>query len=208
MNNEKYLNIAIILAIVTVFYNLVEGIVSVYFGAEDETLALFGFGMDSFVEVISGIGIWHMVLRIKNNRYENRDDFEKTALKITGTMFYLLAFGLLVTSVINIIYGKNPETTFWGIVISLISILTMWLLVWQKKKVGKILNSDAIIADANCTKTCLQLSVVLLISSVGYEMFRIGSIDSIGSILIAWFAFREGKESFEKAKNKATCCSC
>ena len=77
----------------------------------------------------------------------------------------------------------------------------MWLLVWQKKKVGKILNSDAIIADANCTKTCLQLSVVLLISSVGYEMFRIGSIDSIGSILIAWFAFREGKESFEKAKN-------
>lgn len=208
MNNQRFLNIAIILAIVTVFYNLLEGIVSVYFGAEDETLALFGFGLDSFVEVISGIGIWHMVLRIKKNGNENRDNFEKTALKITGTMFYLLTVGLMISSVFNLILRNNPETTFWGIVISAISILTMWLLVWQKKKVGNSLQSDAILADANCTKTCLQLSVVLLVSSAGYEIFQIGSIDSIGSLLIAWFAFKEGKESFQKAKNQMTCCDC
>ena len=107
MNNQRFLNIAIILAIVTVFYNLLEGIVSVYFGAEDETLALFGFGLDSFVEVISGIGIWHMVLRIKKNGNENRDNFEKTALKITGTMFYLLTVGLMISSVFNLILRNN-----------------------------------------------------------------------------------------------------
>jgi len=48
---------AIVLAYITIFYNLAEGIVSVYFGLEDETLSLFGFGLDSFVEVISGVGI-------------------------------------------------------------------------------------------------------------------------------------------------------
>ena len=208
MNKEKYLNIAIVWAVVTVFYNLIEGIASVYFGAEDKTLALFGFGLDSFVEVVSGVGIWHMVLRIKKNGSENRDNFEKIALRITGTMFYLLAVGLVIFSIVNLLYTNHPETTFWGIVVSSISIITMWLLVWQKKRVGNILQSDAIIADANCTKTCLQLSVVLLIASIGYEIFRIGSIDIVGSMLISWFAFKEGKESFEKAKNKNICCSC
>ncbi|MEK7852009.1 MAG: hypothetical protein AAB275_08995, partial [Deltaproteobacteria bacterium] len=53
------------LALITIFYNIGEGLVSVYFGLEDETIALFGFGIDSFVEVISGIGIWHMIRRFK-----------------------------------------------------------------------------------------------------------------------------------------------
>ena len=53
------------LALITIFYNILEGLVSVYFGMDDKTLALFGFGLDSFVEVISGVGIWHMVKRIR-----------------------------------------------------------------------------------------------------------------------------------------------
>ena len=52
---------ASLLALITIFYNLAEGIISVWFGAADETISLFGFGLDSFVEVMSGIGIWHMV---------------------------------------------------------------------------------------------------------------------------------------------------
>jgi hypothetical protein len=49
------------LALITIFYNVAEGLVSVFFGLEDETVALFGFGLDSFVEVISGVGVWHMI---------------------------------------------------------------------------------------------------------------------------------------------------
>ncbi|MHB8906331.1 MAG: hypothetical protein ACYC6D_09430, partial [Melioribacteraceae bacterium] len=66
--SEKKKNLytwALRLAMFTVFYNIVEGLVSVYFGVKDETLSLLGFGVDSFVEVISGIGIWHMLSRIK-----------------------------------------------------------------------------------------------------------------------------------------------
>lgn len=58
---------ATLLALITIGYNIAEGAVSVWFGAADETLSLFGFGVDSFVEVISGIGIWHMVRRIRSN---------------------------------------------------------------------------------------------------------------------------------------------
>lgn len=194
------------LAVITILYNILEGLVSIYFGIEDETLALFGFGLDSFVEVISGVGIWHMIKRIKRNYDSNPDQFERQALKITGTAFYILSTGLIATALINIYQGHKPETTFWGIVISLISISTMGLLIHYKIKVGKQLDSQAIIADANCTKACLYLSIILLLSSAGYELTGIGGLDAIGAILIAGLSFKEGRESFQKARGLS--CSC
>lgn len=86
-DNVKLYNIAFWLALFTIAYNTVEGLISTYFGYEDESLSLFGFGADSFIEVISGVGIAHMVLRIQNHRNSNRDAFERTALKITGYAF-------------------------------------------------------------------------------------------------------------------------
>jgi len=199
--------LAYILAVITIVYNIAEGVVSVTFGLEDETMALFGFGLDSFVEVISGVGIWHMIRRIRNNRAnENPDHFEQQALRITGTSFYLLTAGLVMVAVMNLVQGHRPETTVWGIIVSAVSIITMGLLIRYKLKVGRGLNSDAIIADANCTKTCLYLSFVLLIASIGYEFTGIGSLDSIGAIIIAWFSFKEGREAFGKAAGKM--CSC
>lgn len=199
------LRLAYTLSLLTIFYNIAEGLISVALGYEDETLSLFGFGVDSFVEVFSGIGIWHMLNRIKRNRDEKRDDFEKTALKITGTGFYVLTASLIITSIYNLIINHKPETTFWGIVISVISIITMSLLIKYKLIAGRAINSAALIADANCTKTCLYLSVVLLVSSIGYELTGFGGIDSLGALVIAYFAFKEGREAFEKVKSGKNC---
>jgi len=193
------------LALITIFYNIPEGIVSVYFGIEDATIALFGFGIDSFVEVISGVGIWHMIRRLRQNGDESPDRFERQALRITGTAFYILTAGLIATAIVTLYQGHKPETTFWGIVIAAISIITMWTLIHYKIKVGRRLNSQAILADANCTKTCLYLSFVLLLSSIGYELTGIGGLDSVGAILIAGLSFREGREAFQKARGNLTC---
>lgn len=204
-DKTRLYRVAFILAYITIFYNIAEGVISVFLGLEDETLSLFGFGVDSFVEVISGIGIWHMLTRIKNSGGENRDSFEKTALRITGTAFYILVVGLITMAVHNVIVDHKPETTFWGIVISLVSIATMSIFINFKLKVGRTLDSKALIADANCTKTCLYLSVVLLAASLGYELTGVGGIDSIGAVAIAWFSFNEGREAFEKAKTGNLC---
>jgi divalent metal cation (Fe/Co/Zn/Cd) transporter len=205
VNMPTLLKTARWLAIITIVYNIAEGLISVFFGYQDKTLALFGFGVDSFVEVISGFGILHMVARMKNSTVGQRDEFEKTALRVTGFAFYLLTVGLLVASFLNIINESHPETTVPGLVISVISILTMYFLMEYKNKTGLKLNSEAIIADANCTRTCLYLSVVLLFASAGYEIFRIPYIDVAGSLAIAWFAFGEGKESIEIARSKSQC---
>ncbi len=205
-NTKKLYQRAYILSLITIFYNIIEGLVSTFYGAGDETLALFGFGVDSFIEVISAIGIAHMIIRMKNTAISERDKFEIQALRITGTAFYILTVSLLVGSIINIIYKAEPVTTFWGIVISSISIVTMYVLYSYKMKVGKNLGSEPIISDANCTKTCFYLSFILLGSSLLYEVFRIPYVDAVGSLGIAWYAFKEGREAFEKAKSKRLSC--
>jgi divalent metal cation (Fe/Co/Zn/Cd) transporter len=171
-------------------------------------MSLFGFGLDSFVEVVSGIGIWHMVYRIRRNGGENPDQFEQRALRITGTAFYVLTAGLAATAIVDLYQGHRPESTFWGIVISLISILSMWLLIRAKVSVGKKLNSAAILADAACTRACLHLSVVLLIASAGYRFTGFGGIDSVGALIIGGLCFREGREAFEKARVGTFSCTC
>jgi hypothetical protein len=204
----KLLKTALLLSIVTIVYNLIEGLVSIYFGISDDTLALFGFGADSFVEVISGIGIFHLVMRMRSSDISRRDQFERTALKVTGTAFYLLTAGLIIGSAINIINDVQPGTTMAGIVISSISIATMYFLMSFKLKVGRAMNSDAIIADAMCTKTCLYLSIILLASSGLYELFGIAYFDILGSLGIAYFAFKEGKEAIDLSKSGELKCMC
>jgi divalent metal cation (Fe/Co/Zn/Cd) transporter len=206
--NTRLYAAASALALVTIFYNSVEGLVSVAFGLEDGSVSLFGFGLDSFVEVVSGIGIWHMIRRIRQNGGERPDKFEQRALRITGSAFYVLTVGLAVTSIIDLYQGHKPESTFWGIVISIVSILSMWLLIRAKVQVGKRLNSEAILADAACTLTCLQLSIVLLIASAGYKLTGIGRLDSVGALVIGGLCFREGKECFEKARAGSFACAC
>lgn len=200
--------IATLLALVTIGYNLLEGVVSVWLGAEDETLSLLGFGLDSFVEVVSGAGIWHMIRRQQQGSEEQRDGFEQRALRITGTSFFLLAAGLVVTAGLNLYKGHQPVTTIWGIVIALISICIMWLLLREKTAVGKALRSAAILADASCTRVCMLLSGTLLLSSIGYELSGIGQLDAIGSMVIAWLSFQEGREAYAKARGETCSCSC
>ena len=204
-NHIKLYKVAFALAIFTIIYNILEGLISTYLGYEDESLALFGFGADSFIEVVSGLGIVHMILRIQKQPNSNRDTFERTALRVTGFAFYILVFALVITSFYNIWIGHTPIATFFGVIISVISIIVMWILVAWKKRVGHQLDSEPILADANCTMVCLYMSIILLLSSGIYELTAIPYIDSLGTLGLAYFAFKEGKECFEKANSEKYC---
>jgi divalent metal cation (Fe/Co/Zn/Cd) transporter len=193
------------LSLFTIFYNIAEGLISMILGFKDETLTLFGFGADSFIEVMSGIGIALMILRIKQNPASSKNEFEIKALKITGTAFYILSIGLIVGIIINIINNHKPETTLWGIIISIISIVVMVWLMKAKKGVGIKLDSEPIISDSNCTKVCVYMSIVLLASSLIYELTGFAYADAIGAAGLIYFSISEGKEALEKAKGKDCC---
>lgn len=198
------------LALFTIVYNLGEGLVSTILGFQDETLALFGFGLDSFIETISGVGVLVMLRRLERtantSTKSDRTEFEKTALRITGWSFYGLSAMLAVTTVVNIITGEVPESTFWGIVVACVSIVVMTVLVMAKKKVGRALGSIPIIADANCTLVCVYMSVVVLVSALLYESTHFAYADAIGALGVLWFSVKEGRECFQKVKGHE--CGC
>ncbi len=113
---------------------------------------------------------------------------------------------MAVTAVWNLYAQHRPETTFWGVVISLVSLSFMWWLIRAKQRVGRELGSPAILADAECSRACMILSAVLLAASAGYELTGIGGLDALGALGIAWFSLREGREAFAEAKGLS--CSC
>jgi divalent metal cation (Fe/Co/Zn/Cd) transporter len=203
MNYEiKLYKKAYLLSLFTIFYNIAEGIVSMILGFQDETLTLFGFGVDSFIEVMSGIGIAVMISRISQNTNSSKQQFEIKALRITGIGFYLLSAGLLIGIVLNIIQKHKPVTTIWGIVISLVSIIVMIWLMQAKKSVGTSLHSEPILSDSNCTKVCVYMSIVLLLSSLIYELTGFLYADAFGAAGLIYFSISEGKEAFDKAEEK------
>lgn len=204
-SEQKYYRQAYQLSLFTVFFNIIEGTASLILGYEDRTLSLFGFGADSFIEVMSGIGITIMILRIKQDPVSPRSKFERAALLITGSGFYLLSVGLFAAVVINIVYRHKPVTTFWGVIISIVSIAVMVWLMKAKRNIGKKLSSAPIIADANCTRICIYMSLVLLVSSLVYELTGFAYSDAIGAAGLIYLSVSEGKETFEKTKGREVC---
>jgi divalent metal cation (Fe/Co/Zn/Cd) transporter len=196
----RYLKYALGLGLFTIFYNLVEGMVSIFFGAQAEALTLFGFGIDSFIEVLSGIGIVVMVVNIRRRPGVSSSAFERTALRVTGISFFLFCAGLSVTAFYNIFTGHKPTATLPGVIISLVSILIMALLLAGKLRVGRFLRSAPLLADADCTRICIYMSLVLLASSLIYQLSGFALVDSIGAFGLIYYSFREGRESFERAR--------
>jgi divalent metal cation (Fe/Co/Zn/Cd) transporter len=116
-----------------------------------------------------------------------------------------LVLGLVLSALLVFYTGRTPHTTFWGVIISSISILVMLALIYGKIKAGNVLRSDAILADANCTKVCIYMSCVLLASSGIYELTGFAYADVLGTLGLAWFSYKEGKECFEKAAHNKQC---
>ena len=193
-SDQKLYSQAYWLSLFTIFYNIIEGLVSMVLGYTDGTLSLFGFGADSFIEVMSGVGIAMMIIRIKQNPNTPKSNFEITALKITGTAFYLLATGLIAGIVLNIIKHKKPETTLWGVIISLISIAVM---VWLMNAKNITSGSGSIYIDKAGTlpvDAILQLAQMPPVGALSFDhtenitsdihRFNIGGQGAIGFELI------------------------
>lgn len=188
-------------------YNVGEGIVAMLMGYADESLTLFGFGVDSFIEVSSNLGVLYMIFRIRENPLSDRSSFERTALNITGYSFYALAATLVMGIVLSVLTEHRPTNTFWGVLISCVSIVVMYFVASSQLKTGAALHSEAIIADARCTMICIYMSIVLLVSSLVYTLTGFAYADAIGAAGLVYFSIEEGKEALDKAKGKKTCCA-
>ncbi|MGW7680558.1 cation diffusion facilitator family transporter [Kribbella sp. NPDC054772] len=180
-----------LLAGASVTYNVVEAIVAISAGAAAGSVALVGFGLDSVVEVSSGLIIlWQFRHRLPETR-------ERQALRLLAFSFFGLAAYVTFESLRSLIIGSHAETSPVGIGLAIASLVVMPFLSWAQRRTGKALGSNAVVADGTQTLLCTYLSAVLLVGLVLNATLGWSWADPIAGLVIAAVAVREGLEAWQ-----------
>ena len=186
---------ALLLSCFTVGYNVLEGVVSIIVGELAGSIALVGFGLDSFVESLSGgVMIWRFRKHGKLSE-EEEENIERKAEKFVGYSFFVLAIYVLYESINKLVSQETADPSLFGIVIAIVSLIVMPILFYQKYKIGKALGSRSLIADSKETLACMFLSFALLVGLGANYLFNLWQADPIVGLIIVIFLVKEGIET-------------
>jgi len=197
MVNNTYLHKkAFYLSIFTVVYNVIEGVIAITAGIIAGSAALIGFGVDSFVESLSGsVMIWRFQGRSTLSE-EAQERIESKALKLIGVTFFILGLYVAYEAVRTLYFQTAPESSLVGITLTLLSVIIMPALFYLKRRTAQQLNSKSLAADSKQTLYCILMSVAVLLGLVANTLFGIWQVDPIVGLIIAVMLFREGYEAF------------
>jgi divalent metal cation (Fe/Co/Zn/Cd) transporter len=179
-----------LLAGASVTYNVVEGVIAISAGIAAGSVALVGFGLDSVVEVSSGLIIlWQFRHRMPETR-------ERQALRLMAFSFFALAAYVALESLRSLIGGAEPDSSAVGIVLASASLVIMPFLSWGQRRTGRALGSDAVVADSTQTLLCTYLSAVLLAGLVLNATLGWSWADPLAGLVIAAVAAKEGRDAW------------
>lgn len=179
-----------LLAGASVTYNVLEAVIAITAGLVAGSVALVGFGLDSIVEVSSGLIIlWQFRHRMPETR-------ERQALRLMAFSFWALASYVSFESVRALVTGHDPEPSPVGIGLAIASLLVMPLLSWAQRRTGRQLGSAAVVADSTQTQLCAWLSLVLLAGLLLNATLGWSWADPIAGLVIAAVAVKEGREAW------------
>jgi len=176
-----------LLSYLTIGWNSLEGIIAVAAGIVAGSIALVGFGVDSVIEVSSGVIIlWRLAAG------EHR---EKLALRLVGVCFVALAGYVAFDAVKSLIYREAPEASYVGIAIAALSLVVMPWLAREKRKVATRLSSRAMHADSRQTDLCMYLSATLLGGLILNAVFGWWWADPVAALIMVPIIANEGIEA-------------
>lgn len=180
-----------LLAAGSVTYNVVEGIIALVAGTTAGSSALVGFGLDSFVEVSSGLVIlWQF-------RHPMPESRERSAQRLIALSFFALAGYLVLEAGHALLTGAEPDSSPVGIALALASLAIMpFLSMWQRRT-GRELGSVAVEGDGTQTLLCTYLSGVLLVGLVLNAALGWSCADPVAALVIAGVAAREGWQTWQ-----------
>lgn len=179
-----------LLAALSVTYNVIEAVIAITAGLIAGSVALVGFGLDSVVEVASGLIIlWQFSHRIPESR-------ERQALRLLAFSFFALAAYVGFESLRALIFGSEPDASTVGIILAAVSLIVMPFISYAQRRTGKALGSNAVYADGTQTLLCTYLSAVLLMGLLLNATLGWSWADPIAGLIIAGVAAREGLEAW------------
>ena len=195
---------ALSLSYFTVGYNILEGIVSILAGLLAGSIALIGFGLDSFVESLSGsVMIWRF-RKHEQMSEEEEERIEAKAVRLIAYTFFILGAYVLYESIKKLYLQEMPDPSLFGIIIAIVSIIVMPVLFYMKYRTGKTINSRSLVTDSKQTLVCCILSVALLIGLGLNYLYGFWQADPIVGLVTVIFLIREGYIALREEK----LCSC
>jgi divalent metal cation (Fe/Co/Zn/Cd) transporter len=187
----------------SVGYNSLEGVIAIAAGLAAGSIALIGFGLDSAIEVLSGLTLlWRLNADVDEKR---REIVEQRALKIVGVSFLLLAVYVLFDAGKSLVLAEPPEESMVGIVLAAVSLIVMPLIVRAKRRVASQIGSRALDADATQTALCTLLSAILLGGLLLNAIAGWWWADPIAALVMVPIIGREGFEALRGERCEDGC---
>jgi divalent metal cation (Fe/Co/Zn/Cd) transporter len=200
---ETHIQRGVTLEIITIAYNSLEALIALVFGFLAGSIALVGFGLDSVIEVTSGITL---LWRLKSDSdLIKRERSERIALKIVGLCFVALAVYVSYESLEALIASEAPERTIPGILLAAVSVVVMPILARSKRLVAGQIGSAALVADSKQTSLCTYLSAILLLGLGLNAALGWWWADPIAGLAMVPIIAKEGIDAL---RGKTCCDSC
>ncbi len=199
----SYLRRALYLTAFTVGWNVLEGLVAIGAGVVAGSIALVGFGVDSFIEVLSGLVMLWRLRAEASGRLPN-EEAERRAIKAIALTFFMLAAYVAVESARDLLAGEPVEASPVGLALTEVSLVVMPVLAHQKRRLARAMGSGSLAADATETQLCVWLSATVFLGLAANALWGWWWADAVAALGIAAIAVREGRAAWTK---EDVCCA-
>jgi divalent metal cation (Fe/Co/Zn/Cd) transporter len=182
----------------TMAYNIAEGAIALWAGVRADSIALLGFGLDSYIECAAAtVLLWRLALEARGANPEAVERSEQRIHRFVGATFFALALYVLAQASWTLWHHEAPEESFVGMLLAAASLVIMPLVSWGKLHTAKVINSAVLRSEAKETLACSYLSFTLLLGLVANAAAGWWWADPIAALLMVPWLVKEGLEGLQ-----------
>lgn len=181
--------------VISLAWNVAEGMIAVWAGEVANSVALVGFGINSFIETASaGVIAWRLWTA---REAATSAASERTAMRWMSGLLWVLAAYIAVESLRRLV-GWGPESTqsVVGLVLTAVSLVVMPGLYLAKRRVAKELSSAAVRADGVQTLACWWLSLATFAGLALNAALGWAWADPVAGLLLVPFIVKEARSAW------------
>lgn len=185
------------LTLLTVGWNVVEGLAAVAAAMVAGSVALLGFGVDSFVESTSGgVMLWRLLAERRATNAEAVERLDKKAHQLIGLSLFVLAGFIALDALTTLWSREKVEPSVVGLCLTGLSLVVMVWLARAKRQTARALGSRAMEADAFQTTACWWLSLITMVGIGLNAFFGWWWADPVAALGMTFFLVKEGREAW------------
>jgi divalent metal cation (Fe/Co/Zn/Cd) transporter len=190
----------------TMAYNVLEGGLALWAGLRAGSIALVGFGLDSFIECAAATALfWRLGVEAQGADPETIERSERRVQRFVGGTFLALSLYVLIQAGWTLWQQEVASESLIGIILALASLVIMPLVAWGKLRAANAIGSAALRAEAKETLACSYLSLTLLLGLVANAIAGWWWADPVAALCMVPWLVKEGMEGVRGEHCEAGC---